>query len=351
MIRLAWGEQLAIRQDDLSINGWAIESRIYAEDPYRGFLPSIGRLVRYEQPEEGEHSNSGGDYTVRNDSGVREGDEISMFYDPMIAKLCAWGETREDAVRGMARALEDTHLAGLGHNVPFLAAVMDQERFQSGQLSTSYIKDEFPAGFHGLEPSAEQVKILIASAVAMNEVIAEQDGDPSERTDWTVLVDKTAYEVEVGYDEAEDLIVAIDGEEVSLSEIDWRPGLSLFKAVLDEDAFTAEVKRAADGFDIRHRAAKARVRVLRPDVAHLYALLPEKQAADTSKLVLSPMPGLVVDIPVAEGQEVKSGETVAIIEAMKMQNILKAERDGKVKAVKAKAGDPVAADDVLVEFE
>ncbi|MGX1746458.1 MULTISPECIES: acetyl-CoA carboxylase biotin carboxylase subunit [unclassified Brevundimonas] len=347
MIRSAWGEQLAIKQEDLSINGWAIESRIYAEDPYRGFLPSIGRLVRYEQPEEGDQ----GDYTVRNDSGVREGDEISMFYDPMIAKLCAWGETREDAVRGMARALEDTHLAGLGHNVPFLAAVMDQERFQSGQLSTSYIKDEFPEGFHGLAPSAEQVKILIASAVAMNEVIAEQDGDPSERTDWTVLIDKAAYEVEVGYDEAEDLIVAIDGEEVSLSEIDWRPGLSLFKAALDEEAFTAEVKRAADGFDIRHRAARARVRVLRPDVAHLYALLPEKQAADTSKLVLSPMPGLVVDIPVVEGQEVKSGETVAIIEAMKMQNILKAERDGKVKAVKAKAGDPVAADDVLVEFE
>ncbi|SJM58922.1 Biotin carboxylase / Biotin carboxyl carrier protein [Brevundimonas diminuta 3F5N] len=347
MIRSAWGEQLAIKQDDLSINGWAIESRIYAEDPYRGFLPSIGRLVRYEQPEEGDQ----GDYTVRNDSGVREGDEISMFYDPMIAKLCAWGETRDDAVRGMARALEDTHLAGLGHNVPFLAAVMDQERFQSGELSTSYIKDEFPEGFHGLTPSAEQVKILIASAVAMNEVIAEQDGDPSERTDWTVLIDKTAYEVEVGYDEAEDLIVAIDGEEISLSEIDWRPGLSLFKAVLNEDAFTTEVKRAADGFDIRHRAARARVRVLRPDVAHLYALLPEKQAADTSKLVLSPMPGLVVDIPVVEGQEVKSGETVAIIEAMKMQNILKAERDGKVKAVKAKAGDPVAADDVLVEFE
>lgn len=347
MIRSAWGEQLAIKQDDLSINGWAIESRIYAEDPYRGFLPSIGRLVRYEQPEEGDQ----GDYTVRNDSGVREGDEISMFYDPMIAKLCAWGETRDDAVRGMARALEDTHLAGLGHNVPFLAAVMDQERFQSGELSTSYIKDEFPEGFHGLTPSAEQVKILIASAVAMNEVIAEQDGDPSERTDWTVLIDKAAYEVEVGYDEAEDLIVAIDGEEISLSEIDWRPGLSLFKAALDDDAFTAEVKRAADGFDIRHRAARARVRVLRPDVAHLYALLPEKQTADTSKLVLSPMPGLVVDIPVVEGQEVKSGETVAIIEAMKMQNILKAERDGKVKAVKAKAGDPVAADDVLVEFE
>ncbi|WP_312137612.1 acetyl/propionyl/methylcrotonyl-CoA carboxylase subunit alpha [Brevundimonas sp.] len=347
MIRSAWGEHLNLKQEDLSINGWAIESRIYAEDPHRGFLPSIGRLVRYEQPEEGEQDG----YVVRNDSGVREGDEISMFYDPMIAKLCAWGETRAAAIKGMARALEDTHLAGLGHNVPFLAAVMDQERFQSGVLTTNYIKDEFPEGFNGVEPSDLQVKQMIASAVAMNEVIAEQDGDPSERAEWTVLVDKAAYEVEVGYDEAEDLTVIIDDEETTLSEIDWRPGQSLFRAVLDEEAYTVEVKRAADGFDIRSRATKARVRIVRPEVAALYALLPEKQAADTSKLTLSPMPGLVVDIPVVEGQEVKTGETVAIIEAMKMQNILKAERDGKVKSVKAKAGDPVAADDVLVEFE
>ncbi len=347
MIRSAWGEHLNLKQEDLKINGWAIESRIYAEDPYRGFLPSIGRLVRYEQPEEGEQDG----YVVRNDSGVREGDEISMFYDPMIAKLCAWGETRDAAIKGMARALEDTHLAGLGHNVPFLAAVMDQERFQSGKLTTNYIKDEFPEGFNGVEPTALQVKQMIASAVAMNEVIAEQDGDPSERSEWTVLVGKDAYEVEVGYDEAEDLTVIINDEEVTVSEIDWRPGLSLFRAVLNDEAFTLEVKRAADGFDIRSRAAKARVRIVRPEIAQLYTMLPEKQAADTSKLTLSPMPGLVVDIPVVEGQEVKSGETVAIIEAMKMQNILKAERDGKVKSVKAKAGDPVAADDVLVEFE
>jgi len=347
MIRSAWGEHLNLKQEDLKINGWAIESRIYAEDPYRGFLPSIGRLVRYEQPEEGEQDG----YVVRNDSGVREGDEISMFYDPMIAKLCAWGETRDAAIKGMARALEDTHLAGLGHNVPFLAAVMDQERFQSGKLTTNYIKDEFPEGFNGVEPTVLQVKQMIASAVAMNEVIAEQDGDPSERSEWTVLVGKDAYEVEVGYDEAEDLTVIINDEEVTVSEIDWRPGLSLFRAVLDDEAFTLEVKRAADGFDIRSRAAKARVRIVRPEIAQLYTMLPEKQAADTSKLTLSPMPGLVVDIPVVEGQEVKTGETVAIIEAMKMQNILKAERDGKVKSVKAKAGDPVAADDVLVEFE
>ncbi|MEN5168333.1 acetyl/propionyl/methylcrotonyl-CoA carboxylase subunit alpha [Brevundimonas pondensis] len=346
MIRSAAGETMGFKQEDLSINGWAIESRIYAEDPYRGFLPSIGRLVRYEQPEEGDQ----GDYTVRNDSGVREGDEISMFYDPMIAKLCAWGETRDAAVEGMARALEDTHLSGLGHNVPFLSAVMDQERFKSGQLSTSYIKDEFPEGFHGLEPSEEQKDIFITVAAAMNEVLAEQAGDPSERTDWTVLIDREAHEVSLSYDEAEDLVISLDERDLTLSEIDWRPGMAQFRAVLDDEPFTAEVKRAPDGFDIRHRAAKARVRVLTPRAAEMYQRLPEKVAADTSKLVLSPMPGLVVDIPVAVGQEVKSGETVAIIEAMKMQNILKAERDGVVKAVGAKAGDPVAADDVLVEF-
>lgn len=362
MIRSAWGEKLAFEQKDLKIDGWALESRIYAEDPYRGFLPSIGRLVRYEQPEEGEHTlDSGNGYVVRNDSGVREGDEISMFYDPMIAKLCAWGPTREAALDGMARALEDTHLAGLGHNVPFLAAVMDQPRFRSGALSTSYIKDEFPDGFHGLAPNERQTRILIAAAVAMNEIQAEQSGDPSDRTDWIVLIENgkgpgTPHGVSLSYDEDEALLLGFTGGgHARLTEIDWRPGLAQFRAELAMpreagEPFTAEVARVADGFVIRHRAAKARVRVLTPRLAELYARLPEKVAADTSKLIQSPMPGLVVAIPVVVGQEVKTGETVAVIEAMKMQNILKAERDGVVKTVSAKAGDPVAADDVLVEF-
>lgn len=353
MIRSAAGERLPFSQDDLSINGWAIESRIYAEDPYRGFLPSIGRLVRYEQAEEGEHEGPTGPYVVRNDSGVREGDEISMFYDPMISKLCAWAPTRAGAVEGMARALEDTHLNGVGHNVPFLAAVMDQPRFQSGQLSTSYIKTEFPEGFHGLPASRPQTDIMIAAAMAMHEIISEQSGDPSDRTDWIVLIGREARGVSLSYDDDEALTLDLAGEDraIRLSHIDWRPGLAQFRAHLDDAPFTAEVKRVPDGFDIRHRAARARVRVMTPSLAALYARLPEKVAADTSKLIQSPMPGLVVSIPVEVGQEVKSGETVAIIEAMKMQNILKAERDGVVKAVSAKAGDPVAADDVLVEFQ
>ncbi|RYG86833.1 MAG: biotin/lipoyl-binding protein, partial [Alphaproteobacteria bacterium] len=359
MIRSAAGEPLAFAQDDLAINGWAIESRIYAEDPYRGFLPSIGRLVRYEQPEEGQHLHGDAEaFVIRNDSGVREGDEISMFYDPMIAKLCTWAETRDLAIDGMSRALEQTYLEGVGHNVPFLAAVMDQARFRSGQLSTRYIPDEFPDGFRGLTPTRAQQRILIAAAVAMNEVHAEQDGDPSDRTDWIALIDRDPHGVGLFYDADQALMLGFTGGgTLRVTDIDWRPGLPQFNAVLwgletpdDEVHVTLQVRRAADGFIIRHRAAQARVRVLRPQVAELYARLPERQPADTSKLIQSPMPGLVVSVAVTPGQEVKTGETVAVIEAMKMQNILKAERDGVVKAVGVKAGDPVAADDVLVEF-
>jgi propionyl-CoA carboxylase alpha chain len=294
---------------------------------------------------------------VRNDAGVREGDEISMFYDPMISKLCL-GPDAGRAVDGMAGRWRTRTFEGVGHNVPFLAAVMDQERFKSGQLSTSYIVDEFPDGFHGVPAGPLQKDVMVAAAVAMNEIITEQSGDPSQRTDWIVLIDREPIGVSVGYDDEEALTLDLIGEgrALQLSDIDWRPGLAQFRGVLassDEEGapFTAEVKRVADGFEIRSRASKSRVRVMSPHHAELFARLPEKVAADTSKLIQSPMPGLVVSIAVTPGQSVKTGETVAIIEAMKMQNIMKAERDGVVKSVGAKAGDPVAADDVLVEFE
>jgi len=349
MIRSAWGEELNVTQKDLKIRGWAIESRIYAEDPYRGFLPSIGRLVRYDQPREGEQDG----YLVRNDSGVREGDEITMFYDPMIAKLCTWGETREAAIDGMARALEDTYLEGVGHNVPFLAAVMDQQRFRSGELSTRYITDEFPDGFDGTPVAGTGRDARMAAALAMKAVQVEQSGDPDGRSEWTVLVGSESVSASLAVDDDENLVIALPDSDrtLVLSEIDWSPGLAQFRAVLDGTPFTAEVSKVPDGFAIRYRAMRARVRVLSPRHAELYARLPEKIPPDTSKLIQSPMPGLVVAIPVTVGQEVKEGETVAIIEAMKMQNILKAERDGVVKTVGASAGDPVAADDVLVEFE
>lgn len=353
MLRSAAGEPLAFTQDDLKIKGWAIESRIYAEDPYRKFLPSIGRLVRYDPPVQGEH----GGYVVRNDAGVREGDEISMYYDPMISKLCTWGEDRLAAVDGMGRALEDFHIEGLGHNVPFLAAVMDQERFRGGALATSYIADEFPNGFQGTEPTAFQSDVMTAAAAFMHLTLAARArntgsalAQPLSRSDWRVMVgDKrlaltTAISVE-GLD-----ITLDNGRTLSLRGVQWRPGRAVFRGILNGTAFTVEAQPAAEGFTIRHRAAKARVLVLTPLSADLHERLPKRPPADTSKLIVSPMPGLVVSLDVKEGQEVKEGEMVAIIEAMKMQNIIKAERDGVVKSVGPKAGDSVAADEVLVEF-
>jgi propionyl-CoA carboxylase alpha chain len=346
MIRSAHGEALNVSQDTLKINGWAIESRIYAEDPYRKFLPSIGRLVRYDPPVEGEHYG----YVVRNDAGVREGDEISMFYDPMISKLCSWAPTRLAAVDGMGRALEDFHIEGLGHNIPFLAAVMDQERFRSGKLSTSYIVDEFPDGFAGTTPTALQTDLLTAAGVAMHRMMTKRAGG-SDRRDWVVFVGHDSRRVDV--DEAGGVLsLHLEGDDrtLTLEGVDWRPGKALFRARLNGAAFTVSVAAAAEGFVIRHRAAKAKVLVLSPRSADLHGKLPEKKAADTSKMIISPMPGLVVSMDVEVGQTVREGEVVCVIEAMKMQNIIRAEREGVVKTVSAKGGDSVAADEVLVEF-
>ena len=354
MLLSAAGEAMAFTQADLKINGWAIESRIYAEDPYRKFLPSIGRLVRYDPPVEGEH----GPYIVRNDAGVREGDEISMYYDPMISKLCTWGKTRAEAVAGMGRALEDFHIEGLGHNVPFLAAVMDQERFKSGALSTSYIPDEFPEGFQGIEPTPFQIDAMTAAAAYIHRTLAVRArktggglATPLARTKWVVTVGDVGRSVVLHpSDGALDVELKSEGRTLALRQIDWRPGKTVFKGVLDGTAFRLDARPAAEGFLMRHRAATARVLVLTPLSAELHERLPKRAPADTSKLIVSPMPGLVVAFEVAVGQEVKEGETVAIIEAMKMQNIIKAERDGVVKAIGPKAGDSVAADEMLVEF-
>ncbi|MBB3892120.1 propionyl-CoA carboxylase alpha chain [Phenylobacterium haematophilum] len=346
MIRVAYGEKLAFQQSDLSINGWAIESRIYAEDPYRGFLPSIGRLVRYSPPHEGE----AGAAKVRNDAGVREGDEISMFYDPMISKLSTWGPDRKGAIAAMGRALEDFHIEGLGQNIPFLAAVMDQERFVSGKLSTNYIKDEFPDGFHGVEPTAAQRDLMAATACAMHRRLTARSAPQLVREEWVVIAGPDHRKVRVTNGGDHVTVAFEDGRALQLTEINWRPGLPLFKAKLDGRPFTASVKPAAEGFMIRHRAALAHVLVLTPRSAELHQKLPPKQAADTSKMILSPMPGLVVSLDVEPGQTVQAGQAVAVVEAMKMQNIIRAEREGVVKTVGPKAGDSVAADEVLVEF-
>ncbi len=354
MLRSAAGEVMAFGQDDLKINGWAVESRIYAEDPYRKFLPSIGRLVRYDPPAEGDQ----GLYTVRNDAGVREGDEISMYYDPMISKLCSWAPTRAEAVAGMGRALEDFHIEGLGHNVPFLAAVMDQERFKSGKLATNYIPQQFPDGFNGTEPTDFQTDVMTAVAASMHRTLAARArmtgaglAGPLTRTEWIVGVGKANRRVNLSeLDGGLSVGLPDEGRSLKLETVAWRPGKATYKGVLDGTPFTVQVEPAAEGFVIRHRAAKCKVRVMTPLSAELHARIPEKQAADTSKLVISPMPGLVVTMDVAEGQTVREGEIVCVIEAMKMQNIIRAEREGVVKTVGAKSGDSVAADEVLVEF-
>jgi propionyl-CoA carboxylase alpha chain len=347
MIRSAYGEKLAFEQKDLAINGWSIESRIYAEDPYRGFLPSIGRLVRYYPPQEGKV----GEQIVRNDAGVREGDEISMFYDPMISKLSTWAPTRLAAIDAMGRALEDFHIEGLGQNIPFLAAVMDQERFRSGKLSTNYIKDEFPDGFLGTAPTDWQRDLVSAVACAMHRIVTARSAPQLLRDEWIVIAghDKRLVRLSNG-GAAYQVAYVNENRALTLTDVDWRPGQHVFRGVLDGKAFTVAVKPAAEGFVIRHRATTLHVLVLTPRSAELHEKLPPKKAADTSKMILSPMPGLVVTLDVVPGQTVRAGEAVCVVEAMKMQNIIRAERDGTVKSVGAKAGDSVAADEVLVEF-
>ncbi|MES2342973.1 MAG: acetyl/propionyl/methylcrotonyl-CoA carboxylase subunit alpha [Pseudomonadota bacterium] len=347
MIRSAYGEKLAFEQKDLAIKGWAIESRIYAEDPYRGFLPSIGRLVRYYPPEEG----AKGDIIVRNDAGVREGDEISMFYDPMISKLSTWAPERLAAIDAMGRALEDFHIEGLGQNIPFLAAVMDQERFRSGKLSTNYIKDEFPEGFIGTPPTDWQRDLVSAVACAMHRIVTARSAPQLLRDEWIVIAghDKRLVRLSNG-GAAYQVEYVNENRALTLTDVDWRPGKHVFRGVLDGKAFTVAVKPAAEGFVVRHRATTLSVLVLTPRSAELHEKLPAKKAADTSKMILSPMPGLVVTLDVIPGQLVRAGEAVCVVEAMKMQNIIRAERDGTVKTVGAKAGDSVAADEVLVEF-
>jgi propionyl-CoA carboxylase alpha chain len=348
MFRVAAGEALAFEQKDIALNGWAIESRVYAEDPVRGFLPSTGRLSRYEPPTEGKRDG----YLVRNDAGVVEGDEISMFYDPMISKLSTWAPTRIAAIDGMGRALEDFHIEGVGHNLAFLSAVMDQDRFREGRLTTGYIAEEFPDGFKGLAPTAAQRDLFTAAACWVHDIQeARLAAGRSRRSKWIVSNGSDRPVILTRSGEMLQVALADEGRALTLTEVDWRPGMPALRGVLDGRAFTVKVAPAPQGWVLQHRAAKVAVRVVSPEIAALNARLPKKTPADTSKTVVSPMPGMVVAMDVQPGDAVKEGQTLCIIEAMKMQNLIRAERDGVVKRVGAKVDDSVAADDVLVEFE
>ena len=353
MLRVAAGEKLALKQKDLKINGWAIESRVYAEDPYRNFLPSIGRLKRFHPTPEGPLGKG----TVRVDSGVREGDEISMFYDPMIAKLVTHGATRDEALDTQAAALDRFHIEGIRDNISFCAAVMDEKRFRSGDITTAYIKDEFPDGFHGTPATDFQRTALICTAAFLHGVFTERASMISgrltaptpPRQDWVVILGDEYHPIhlEQGLGEA---TITINGGSRHMLVSDWMPGNHLVEGALDGEPFAVKVADRTEGYELSHRGVRVRALVCTPTMAEFHERLPEKEKPDMSKLIISPMPGLVVSVDVAPGQDVKEGEAVCVVEAMKMQNIIRAEADGTVKAVNVGAGDSVAADEIMIEF-
>ncbi len=355
MIRVAYGETLSIKQEDVPINGWAMESRIYAEDPYRNFLPSIGRLVKYRPPAE----EASATHAVRNDTGVYEGGEISMYYDPMIAKLCTWAPSRVEAIEEMRHALDAFEVEGIGHNLPFLSAVMDHDRFISGNITTAFIEEEYPEGFEGAVLDDGDLRRLAASAAAMFRVAEIRRARISgtmgnhERivgTDWIVGLQGENYGVGIAADAAGSTVTFEDGTSHRVVS-DWTPGDSLARFTIDGAGFIFKVEKITAGFRLRTRGADLAVTVRTPRQAELAALMPEKLPPDTSKLLLCPMPGLLVKIDVAEGEEVQEGQALCTIEAMKMENILRAERKGTVAKINAGAGDSLAVDEVIMEFE
>jgi propionyl-CoA carboxylase alpha chain len=365
MIRVAAGKELSITQDDVKLTGWAIENRLYAEDPYRNFLPSIGRLTRYRPPAEtaaytpGVAPGDAGDVVVRNDTGVYEGGEISMYYDPMIAKLCTWAPSRDAAIEAMRVALDSFEVEGIGHNLPFLSAVMDHPKFVSGEMTTAFIAEEYPEGFDGVDLPESDLKRIAASCAAMHRVAEIRRTQVSGRMDnherrvgntWVVAIGGQTYELRVAADPEGATVRFEDKSEIRVSS-DWTPGDSLAHVDADGTPLVLKVDKITQGFRVRSRGADLKVHVRRPRQAELAALMPEKLPPDTSKMLLCPMPGLVVKINVEVGEEVQEGQALCTIEAMKMENILRAEKKSVVSKINAAAGDSLAVDDVIIEFE
>lgn len=354
MIRVAAGEKLALTQKQVKLNGWAVESRVYAEDPYRNFLPSTGRLIKYRPPKE----SSAEGITVRNDTGVFEGGEISIYYDPMIAKLCTHAGDRATAIAAMSSALDEFYVDGIQHNIPFLAAIMENERWKSGQLSTGFIAEEFPGGFAGNELTPELKARLSAVAVMADHVENRRKrrigGQMNGRT---VKYDHNRV-VRLGLNDW--LPVSIVNEDKQVMTLDmgkecfvksaWAPGQEVWRGEIDGQPVSVLLRKILNGYRLSHRGVTVDAHVFSSREAELARLMPAKKVADTSKKLLCPMPGLVVSIAVAEGQEIKAGEPLAIVEAMKMENILRAERDAVVKKVHVKKGDSLAVDAVIMEF-
>ena len=357
MIRSAVGEKLTLKQSDVKLNGWAVESRVYAEDPYRKFLPSTGRLTRYRPP--AERSERG--ITVRNDTGVYEGGEISIYYDPMIAKLVTHAPTRTEAIGAQADALDAFTLDGIRHNIPFLSALMAHPRWRAGKLSTGFIAEEFPDGFHAQVPEGERALALASVAAAIDYVLGERkrriSGQMAGRSvtregSRAVWLGDTEYRLEVRRENGT-IEVRFPGQGKAAPrhlQSDWKPGDVLWQGSINSEPVSVQVRSISNGFALAFRGVEAKAYVYTEREAAYARLMPPKKVADTGKQVLCPMPGLVVSIAVKEGQEVKAGETVAVVEAMKMENVLRAEIDGTVKKINAKPGDSLAVDAVILEF-
>jgi len=351
MFRIAAGEPLPLTQEDVRTDGWAIEARVYAEDPSRNFLPAIGRLSHYRLPD-----TANG--TVRVDTGVGEGSDISMFYDPMIAKLVTHGADRAAAIASMGAALDAYYICGTGHNIAFLASVLAHPRFAEGRLSTDFIADEYPDGYIPARPEGDLKDRFLAVAAFVHTRIAErarqigQFGIPAEPTGvvpLTVWIGSDAAEIEVRFNGGA-ATIRFDGREIGISA-DWRIGDPLLAATIAGEAATFQVDRVGTGYRLTHGGAEALVRVLTRRASALNELMPEKAAPDLSKFLLSPMPGLLVSVAVEVGAAVRAGEELAVVEAMKMENILHAVSDGTVKEVRAAPGDSLAVDQTILEFE
>jgi len=355
MISIAAGKPLSISQKDIKLSGWAIESRLYAEDPYRNFLPSIGRLTRYRPPTEVKEKA----VIVRNDTGVFEGGEISMYYDPMIAKLCTWAPNRAKAIEQMRTALDRFELEGIGHNLPFLSAVMDHERFVSGNITTAFIAEEYPDGFNGVDLSDDKIIDLAACAAAMNRVAEIRRTKISGRMDnherrvgddWVVQISGKVFSVNVSADTSGANVVFEDKTSIRITG-DWFPGKKLAHMNANDNKLVIKMSKLTGGFRMRTRGADLKVLVRSPRQAELSEYMLEKLPPDTSKMLLCPMPGLIVKIDVEAGQEVQEGQPLCTVEAMKMENILRAERTGTIAKINSNVGDSLAVDDVILEFD
>jgi propionyl-CoA carboxylase alpha chain len=362
MIRSAAGEKLTIAQSDVKRDGWSIESRIYAEDPYRNFLPSIGRLVRYRTPVE-QVGDAVDPITVRVDTGVYEGGEISLYYDPLIAKLVTHAPTRTAAIEAQARALDLFLVEGIRHNVPFLTALMQNPRWIEGRLSTRFIAEEWPDGFHALPAEGESGKIIAAVAAVIDFQFAERRRSISgqmpsphvthERRRVVAVGNQMEVELEVERERNGITVHFIEGGRRGpkrFTESVWKPGERVWQGFIDDMPVAVQLRPIPNGYEFAYHGADVKAYVYMPWEATAARIMPAKPEADSGKKVLCPMPGLVLALEVEVGQEVKSGETLAIVEAMKMENVIRAERDGVIGRIHAKKGDSLPVDAVIMEF-